>query len=234
MSSLGSVTAQQQAAAASSTTSSSTSSSSSSSTSGQNALDQLSGNFQDFLQMLMTQLQNQDPTSPLDTNQFTQELVEFSGVEQQINTNASLSQLISLNQASEVIQGSALAGKTVSVNSPSMPLQDGSGSLSFTAPAAENVLINITNSTSQTVRSAIVSATAGQNTWTWNGQSNSGTEMPDGAYNVSITAVGTNAAMTSVPFTVSGTVTGVTSGTSGVNLQLGTLAVPFTNITSMK
>ena len=63
-----------------------------------------------------------------------------------------------------------------------MPLQDGSGSLTFTAPAAENVLINITNSASQTVNSAIVSATAGQNTWTWNGQSSSGTQMPDGAY----------------------------------------------------
>ncbi len=177
MSSIASVAAQQQANATSSS-----STSSSDSASGQNAIDQLSGNFQDFLQMLMTQLQNQDPTSPLDTNEFTQELVEFSGVEQQINTNTSLNQLISLNQASEIIQGSALAGKTVNVDSTSMPLQDGSGSLTFTAPAAENVLINITNSASQTVNSAIVSATAGQNTWTWNGQSSSGTQMPDGAY----------------------------------------------------
>lgn len=228
MSSIASVAAQQQA-----NTTSSSSTSSSDSTSGQNAIDQLSGNFQDFLQMLMTQLQNQDPTSPLDTNEFTQELVEFSGVEQQINTNTSLNQLISLNQASEIIQGSALAGKTVNVDSTSMPLQDGSGSLTFTAPAAENVLINITNSASQTVNSAIVSATAGQNTWTWNGQSSSGTQMPDGAYNVSVTAIGTNSGTAAVPFTVSGTITGVTSGTSGVNLQFGTLAVPFTDITSM-
>ena len=72
MSSIASVAAQQQA-----NTTSSSSTSSSDSTSGQNAIDQLSGNFQDFLQMLMTQLQNQDPTSPLDTNEFTQELVEF-------------------------------------------------------------------------------------------------------------------------------------------------------------
>ena len=76
----------------SSTTSSSTSSSSSS------ALSSLDSNFQDFLSMLMTQLQNQDPTSPMDTNEFTSELVQFSSVEQQINTNSNLEQLITLTQ----------------------------------------------------------------------------------------------------------------------------------------
>ena len=54
------------------------------------ALATLSGNFQNFLQMLMTQLKNQDPTSPMDTNQFTTELVQFSSVEQQISTNSNL------------------------------------------------------------------------------------------------------------------------------------------------
>ncbi len=225
MSSIASVAAQQ--ASTTGTTASSTSST------GQNALNQLSGNFQDFLQMLMTQLQNQDPTSPLDTNEFTSELVQFSGVEQQINTNNSLNQLISLNQAGEIIQGSALAGKQVSVQSTQMPLQGGSGSLSFTAPSAEPVLIQITNPTGQTVRSALVSATQGTNNWTWNGKSNSGTSMADGAYGVTVNAVGSNGSTTSVPFTVNGTVSGVTSGTSGVQLQLGTLAVPFTSLASM-
>jgi flagellar hook assembly protein FlgD len=57
---------------------------------GSAALNSLSANFGDFLKLLMTQLQNQNPTSPLDTNQFTSELVQFSSVEQQINTNTSL------------------------------------------------------------------------------------------------------------------------------------------------
>src|SRR5579875_2961590 len=148
MSSIASVAAQQ--------ASSTGAAQSSSSSTGQNPLDQLSGNFQNFLQMLMTQLQNQDPTNPLDTNEFTSELVEFSGVEQQINTNNSLNQLIALNQAGEIIQGSALAGKQVSVQSTQIPLQDGSGSLSFTAPSAEPVLIQITNAAGQTVRTALV------------------------------------------------------------------------------
>ncbi len=84
---------------------------------GQNALASLSNNFSTFLNMLMTQLQNQDPTSPMDSNQFTQELVEFSGVEQQINTNSSLTQLIQLTQAGELMQGSTLDGKQLTVQS---------------------------------------------------------------------------------------------------------------------
>ena len=55
-----------------------------------NPLASLSSNFSDFLNLLMTQLKNQDPTSPMDANSFTSELVEFSSVEQQINTNTSL------------------------------------------------------------------------------------------------------------------------------------------------
>jgi flagellar basal-body rod modification protein FlgD len=79
--------------------------------SGTTALSSLSGNFTDFLKMLMTQLQNQDPTSPMDTNAFTTELVQFSSVEQQINTNTSLTSLIQLTQAGEVMQGSNMTGK---------------------------------------------------------------------------------------------------------------------------
>src|SRR5512135_1938062 len=77
---------------------------------GNTALTSLSANFGDFLKLRMTQLQNQDPTSPLDTNQFTTELVQFSSVEQQINTNTSLTQLIQLTQAGEVMQASAMTG----------------------------------------------------------------------------------------------------------------------------
>src|ERR1700758_1285072 len=61
---------------------------------GTDAMSQLSGNFDTFLQLLTSQLKNQDPTSPMDSNQFTQQLVEYSQVEQQINTNTSLKTLI--------------------------------------------------------------------------------------------------------------------------------------------
>jgi len=58
----------------------------------------LAGNFQTFLTLLTTQLQNQNPLDPLDTNQFTQQLVQFASVEQQLKTNDQLTTLVSLQQ----------------------------------------------------------------------------------------------------------------------------------------
>ena len=61
----------------------------------------LAGNFQTFLTLLTTQLQNQNPLDPLDTNQFTQQLVQFAGVEQQLKTNDQLTSLVSLQKTAQ-------------------------------------------------------------------------------------------------------------------------------------
>jgi flagellar basal-body rod modification protein FlgD len=241
--SLASVAAQQSAALAAATaasSSASTSASAGSSTTNstaqtsQNALTALSGNFSDFLNMLMTQLQNQDPTSPMDTDQFTSELVEFSGVEQQINTNASLTQLIQLTQANEAIQGTGMDGKQVTVTSNQIPLQNGSGSVQFTAPRAEPVAIAISNSNGQQIRDVTLNANAGANTWSWNGQDNNGNSVPDGAYNIAVVGANTDGSTTPLSFTVTGTATGVQNTTAnGVQLELGALNVGFGSIVSI-
>ncbi len=233
------IAATQPSSTSTSTTSGTSSSNSTASTAAQtnqNALTALSGNFTDFLDMLMTQLQNQDPTSPMDTNQFTSELVEFSGVEQQINTNNSLTQLIQLTQAGEVMQGSQMDGKQVAVTSTQIPLQNGTGSVQFTAPTAEPVAIAISNSSGQQVSDVSLNATAGQNTWTWNGTGNNGDQVPDGAYNLSVIGANSDGSTAPLTFTVSGTATGVQSSTgssSGVQLELGALSVPFSSIVSV-
>src|ERR1700755_895860 len=92
-------------------------SSSASSAASANALanTQIAGNFQSFLTLLTTQLQNQNPLSPLDTNQFTQQLVEFAGVQQQINTNDALTSLVSLQLATATTQALNFVGKTANV-----------------------------------------------------------------------------------------------------------------------
>ena len=93
--SIASVAAQQNSALAATNAATASSGTTATKSTGSAALNSLSANFGDFLKLLMTQLQNQDPTSPLDTNQFTTELVQFSSVEQQINTNTSLTQNVS-------------------------------------------------------------------------------------------------------------------------------------------
>jgi flagellar basal-body rod modification protein FlgD len=214
-------------AAAASTAASATSSSSS-----QNSLAALSSNFQDFLGMLMTQLKNQDPTSPMDTNQFTSELVQFSGVEQQINTNGSLTQLISLTQSGQMLQGSSMVGKTVQFTSGQMPLQNASGSVSFTATAPGTAQVTISNSAGGTLLHSVVSTTAGNNTFTWNGKDSQGNQQPDGAYSVAVSsgATGSGAAL---PFTVSGTVTGVVNNGGTLDLQLGAETAAFSTVQSV-
>src|SRR3974390_2835673 len=85
----------------------------------------LAGNFNEFLKLLTTQLQNQDPLSPMDTNQFTQQLVQFSSVEQQINMNTQLSTLISLQQTAQTAQAASFIGATVTVNGATAQLVNG-------------------------------------------------------------------------------------------------------------
>ena len=105
----------------------------------------LSGNFNTFLTLLTAQLKNQDPTSPLDTNQFTQQLVQYSTVEQQINTNTNLTTLIDLNRASSLYQASAMVGHQVGVASSQLSLQDGAASLQFNLGTAAPVDITISD-----------------------------------------------------------------------------------------
>ncbi len=225
--------AAQAAAATAATSSSASTTSGSADPSAPNPLVALSSNFNDFLQMLMTQLKNQSPTSPMDTNAFTSELVQFSGVEQQINTNGSLTQLIQLTQAGETMQGTSMTGKQVTVSSSQIALQNGSGTLNFNDPTAGPVAIAITNSSGQQLYGTTLTATAGNNSWSWNGQNNAGTQLPDGAYNAAVVSGNANGTTTTLPFTVTGTATGVESLSSGMQLELGALTVPFSSVQSV-
>ncbi len=109
----------------------------SSTASGTNSLasQQIAGNFQTFLQLLTTQLQNQNPLDPLDTNQFTQQLVEFAGVEQQLNTNSSLQTLVSLQQTAQSTQALQFVGKTAVVNGSTNSLTNSTATWDLNVPS---------------------------------------------------------------------------------------------------
>src|SRR5580658_10787126 len=144
---------------------------------------QIAGNFQSFLQLLTTQLQNQNPLSPLDTNQFTQQLVEFAGVQQQLNTNDSLATLVSLQQTAQSTQALGFVGKTAVVTGGTAALSDSSAAWQLDIPTNSTMNITITNSSGATVFSNNYEATAGNNQpFTWNGQGSDGTQLPDGNY----------------------------------------------------
>jgi flagellar basal-body rod modification protein FlgD len=164
---------------------SSSSSSSVSSTTG----GTLAGNFQTFLTLLTTQLQNQDPLSPLDTNQFTQQLVQFASVEQQLKTNSQLTTLVSLQQTAQSTQALGFVGKTAVVDGSTAALTNASATWDLSVPTNSNVAISITNSTGQTVFTGNYAVTAGNNLpFTWNGQGSDGTQWPDGSYKLTAIA----------------------------------------------
>ena len=213
-------------------TSSATSSSAITQT-GTTALGSLSNNFSDFLSLLMTQLQNQDPSSPMDSNQFTSELVQFSSVEQQINTNSNLTQLIQLTQASQVEQSTSMIGKPVTVSSSQLSLQNSTAAINFNTVNPEPVAIAVYNASGAQVQTASLTSAAGANSWTWNGQSASGASMPDGPYTVTVTALGVSGSASQVPFTVTGTATSVQNNSGTVQLQMGGLTVPFSSVVSV-
>ena len=186
------------------------SSSSSSSSLGSTTGATLAGNFQTFLTLLTTQLQNQNPLDPLDTNQFTQQLVQFAGVEQQLKTNDSLSQLVTLQQTTQATQALGFVGKTAVVDGTTATMTSSSATWHLNVPTNATVDISIANSSGQTVFTGKYTAGAASDVpFTWNGQGNDGTQWPDGKY--TITATGKDVAGNNVGIAaqVQGTVSSV-------------------------
>lgn len=219
---------------ASGTATTSATSNASNAKSAQNALLSLTNNFQDFLSLLTTQLQAQDPTNPMDTNAFTTQLVQMANVEQQISTNTNLTNLIQVTQGSAILQSSSMVGKTVLVSSNEMSLQNGTAGLQFTAPAAEPVAIAVYDANNNKVLDGTVQAVSGVNNWTWNGQNADGTTMPDGLYKVAVIGANQDGTTAALPFSIVGTATAVAQSTSGeLQLQLGSLAVDFGKVQSV-
>src|SRR6266576_5474503 len=111
----------------------------------------LAGNFQTFLTLLTTQLQNQNPLDPLDTNQFTQQLVQFASVEQQLKTNDQLTTLVSLQQTAQSTQALGFVGKTAVVDGNTTALSNSSATWQLNVPSSSAVNITTANSKGQTV-----------------------------------------------------------------------------------
>jgi flagellar basal-body rod modification protein FlgD len=174
------------------------------------ASQQIAGNFQSFLTLLTTQLQNQNPLDPLDTNQFTQQLVEFAGVQQQLNTNDSLATLVSLQQATQSTEALSYVGKTATVSGSTATMTNSEAVWGVSIPTASTMAVSIASSTGQTVFTGTYNVSAGNNQpFEWNGQGNDGTQYPDGNYTMTATAKDSAGNTVAVATAVGGEVTSV-------------------------
>src|SRR5262249_51391285 len=153
---------------------------------------EIANNFDTFLQLLTTQLKNQNPLDPLDTNQFTQQLVQFASVEQQMNMNSQLSTLISLQQTSQSTAALGFVGRSVTVNGATSQLVDGQAQWTFTLPKAAKVTVTLKNDKGQTVMTQTQEMQSGTQSFAWNGRNSDGVAQPNGPYTVSVTAADSN------------------------------------------
>jgi flagellar basal-body rod modification protein FlgD len=137
-------------------------------------------------------LKNQNPLDPLDTNQFTQQLVEFAQVEQQMKSNDQLSSLVSLEKSTQATIALAYVGATVVVDGSTAQLGNGAANWSLNVTKPSTATITIKDSTGQNVYTGTVAVNPGTQNFTWNGRGNDGRVWPDGAYNLTATAVDAN------------------------------------------
>ena len=193
---------------------------------------EFSEDYLEFLNLLTVQLQNQDPLDPLDTNQMTDQLVQFSQVEQQINGNQKLDDLVALELGNGFSNAQNYVGLEVSYVSAELPF-DGTNPTTITyALDGEAAIskINILDESGNVIYSEDALKSLGAHEFTWGGQlTNGGTAAP-GTYSVSVEAQdleGTPVGSTTV---VRGTVRGVESQNGQIFLLVGERAVAVSSV----
>jgi len=213
------------------TTTSGSTANSSAATAGLAGSQQLAGNFDTFLQLLTTQLQNQDPLDPLDTNQFTQQLVEFASVEQQVDMNTNMQTLISLQQTSEATSAMQFLGANVTLSGSSATLASGSpAAWSLNSPSPATAQITITGANGQVAYTGTTSLNAGTQTYSWNGQGNNGVTWPAGQYTLAVTATGASGQTVTVATQIQGTVSGVNLSQSPPQITVNGQSYPISAV----
>jgi flagellar basal-body rod modification protein FlgD len=198
------------------------------------AMKQLSGNFSTFLTLLTTQLKNQDPTSPMDSNAFTQQLVMYSQVEQQIDSNANLKTLISQGSSNAAAVTTGYLGKKVSITNGNAALIAGAASWTYNLDSATaNTQLTITDANGKAVYSGAGATAAGNHSFAWDGKDNGGNQLPDGGYKLTIKA--SDLAGGDVPSTVAsaGTVTQIDMTGGTPRLIIGAMEVDLGDIAAV-
>jgi flagellar basal-body rod modification protein FlgD len=207
-----------------------------SSNGGTSALSSFSKNFDNFLTLLTKQLQYQDPMSPLDTNQFTQQLVEFTSVEQQIETNQKLDSLLGVQSDNQAMAALSFLNNVIEAQSDQVMLQDGSAQISYDLSSdAETATLVIKDADGQTVRTIPLDETkTGSHDLTWDGKDQKGRQLPDGVYDISVQAVDDKNVQLAVTTGTRGKVDAVQRIDGEFHLSIGDLDVPLSKVGSVR
>lgn len=195
----------------------------------------LAENFDTFLTLLTTQLKNQDPLSPMDSTQFTQQLVQMTGVEQQLLTNDLLEKLVS-NSGTGVATAVSLIGKDVRASSDLAALKDGKAQWTYTLDRpASDVKLEVLDSKGRVVQTiAATDNKAGEHTLAWDGKSAGGSDLPAGTYSLRVTAKDSEGSTVTSNVYADGLVTGVEQQDGSTFITINGVQVPWDKLVSIR
>ncbi|HEX7852889.1 MAG TPA: flagellar hook capping FlgD N-terminal domain-containing protein [Sphingobium sp.] len=180
----------------------------------------IGADFNMFLKLLTTQMQNQDPLDPMDTSQYTQQLVQYSQVEQSIQQTSTLKDIVAKLSGQDMAQASSFIGREARFDSPVSGL-DQTGPASWTYymnGTPQSVVMSVKDASGKVVHQETISPEA-QGRYSWDGNLDSGERAPSGAYTLSVNAVAANAA--SLPVTINSVAIVKDVVTDGQNVLLG-------------
>lgn len=191
-------------------------------------------NFDTFLTLLTAQLRHQNPLDPLDTNQFTSQLVQFTAVEQQLKTNEYLEALILTSQNTNTSNAVALIGKEIAAEGAETVLADGQAAWAYDAErAVDSATITVRDAMGAVVHTRQQSLPTGAGTFLWDGRDEFGNAMPEGTYTLSIDARDAEGHRVAVGTQMSGRVESVDLTGPVPVLVVGGVRVPLANVTAV-
>ncbi|MEQ8442061.1 MAG: FlgD immunoglobulin-like domain containing protein [Alphaproteobacteria bacterium] len=196
------------------------------------ALNSLSSNFDNFLTILTTQLQNQDPLSPLDTHEFTNQLVMFADVEQSVRQSGQLDDLIALQRQSGASTAVSYIGQAVRADYNEVMFQGDPVNMTYTLPEdADTGALEIYNQEGDLVTIiAGIEKSYGTHTVTWDGTDSFGNTLPDGAYSFQIGAVNRDDQPIDATYETEGIITGAEFEDGVTTLLMGDVRIPLSKI----
>ncbi len=196
----------------------------------------IAGDFDTFLTLLTTQLANQDPLSPMDSNQFTEQLVQFASVEQSVATNTKLDRILGFLDADELGAGTGYLGREVEADVSTLRLGE-TGPVSFAMDLAEapaELLVAVRNGRGETVATLAPPPQAGRQTVVWDGRTDRGLRAPAGTYTVDVTAAGPDGTAVPVSTRLSGTVAAVENDGGTLFLDVAGNRVALRDVTAVR
>jgi len=203
-------------------------------TQSQQSQKKLEDDLNQFLTLLTTQLQNQDPLDPKDATEFTSKLVQFATVEQQIYQNSNLEKLYNLQKNSQVVSMVNYLGTTVEAKGGSFYLENGTSKFTYTLQdKSTDTTITIRNSSGQTIATFGGELDIGKHGAVWDGTNSLGYKVEDGLYTVTVLTKDAEGKPVDVTTTVFGRVTGAGSEDGEVTLFMDAIEVPLGDVLSV-